>query len=451
VRACVLAAVVAGVTGAGAAPVSLLSKGPASNRVNIAILAEGYTAAQSNLFLATATNTLRALLSEPPLSDYSNHFNAVAVFVASAQSGSDHPVASQHVNTYFNSTYDAFNDRFITIPPDWANTNYADGQGKVDALLAAQAPDTDLTVMLVNDPVIGGSDNGGGLAIAATNSPDIVIHETGHVLANLGDEDDLPFPGYPDIEEPNTTRETNLADIKWNAWIATDTPVPTPETAEFENVIGLFEGAHYHETGWYRPKLNCVMRTGTPPFCEVCAEALVLAVYQIVRPVDFRTPAATNVSVTTTAPVSFSVGLVQPTTHTLSVQWFTNNVPVNGATATNLTVQPSTWGNGVHAVRADIFDPTPRVRTDPGQLRYQSVSWSVTVSLPWLRIEAPTWATNSFRFRIVGAAPNGFVVETSTNLLSWTPVITNQLVAGEAWFTNTTPSGRTGLYRVKAQ
>ena len=96
------------------------------------------------------------------------------------------------------------------------------------------------------------------------------------MLAGLGDEYTTANPGYPDIEEPNTTRETNRTAIKWKAWIDASTPVPTPPTNP--NLVGLFEGAHYHPTGWYRPKLNCLMRNFGVGFCEVCQEALVLVV-----------------------------------------------------------------------------------------------------------------------------------------------------------------------------
>lgn len=434
-----------------AAPVPILGTGSVSNRVNLAVLPEGYTVAQSNLFLIAATNAVHNLLSEPPLSDYSNHFNAVALFVASAQSGSDHPVAGSSVDTYFNSTYDPQSDYLITIPPNWANPNPADGQGKVDALLAAEAPETDLTLMLVNDPTSGGSDGGGTLAIASLNSPAILVHEVGHVLANLGDEYEWANPGYPDTEEPNTTRETNRAAIKWNVWFSTNTPVPTPETAAYKNVVGLFEGAHYNSTGWYRPKFDCAMRTPGQPFCEVCGEALVLAVYGNVRPLDARTPSAANLAVTSPDPIEFELTLVEPATHALAVQWYTNGVPVTGATSGNFTVDPAQLGDGLHTVRADLIDPTLRVRTDPAQRLQQTTTWTLDVAVPWLRLEDPAWTAEAFSFRVVGAAVNGFVVECSTNLAEWIPVETNQLISGQAWYTNAAPPPREAFHRAVAQ
>src|ERR1019366_296720 len=184
-------------------------------------------------------------------------------------------------------------------------------------------PNCQLQVLLVNDPTPGGSDGFSKTAIASTAvlfnemppfPPGILTHETGHVLANLGDEYSTPYPGFPDTEEPNTTRQTNRALIKWNAWISTNAPIPTPNSVG-DGVVGLFQGAHYHTTGWYRPELNCVMGSLGVPFCAVCSEALVLSIYQRVRPVDGFSPASTNLSVTNTQPVAFSLALLQPATH----------------------------------------------------------------------------------------------------------------------------------------
>src|SRR5690606_922508 len=98
-----------------------------------------------------------------------------------------------------------------------------------------------------------------------------------HSFADLGDEYSSAYPGYPDIEEPNTTRETRREFIKWNHWIEEATPVPTPAISAYSGVIGLFEGAHYHASDWYRPKRECKMRSLGQEFCAVCGEAIVIA------------------------------------------------------------------------------------------------------------------------------------------------------------------------------
>jgi IgA Peptidase M64 len=418
---------------------TILTNGPTSNRLNIVVLSEGYTSSQLAKFLADATNAVNTLLSHSPYQEYRTYVNAFAIKVASAESGSDHPSYGIYRNTYFNSTYDAY-DYLITIP-----TN-STGQGRVDALLQTFMPQCQLPILLVNDPADGGSDGffktaivstGGLTNEASSGQPGILSHETGHVLANLGDEYTTPYPGFPNSEEPNTTQQTNRLLIKWRTWISTNTPVPTPNSAG-DGVVGLFEGAHYHATGWYRPELNCAMGSLGVPFCAVCSEALVLAIYQRARPVDVFSPAGTKLSVTTTQALAFGLTLLQPSTHNLSVQWFTNGVPCAGATNSAFALLPQFLPNGSNWVSAAVRDNTSLVRNDPTNLLTQNLTWTLNVSLPQLRLDSPRWlGGGKFSFRISGNAPQGFSIWGTTNLATWVSLSTNSLVAGQYWYTNT--------------
>jgi len=418
------------------------TNGPASNRLNIVVLAEAYTSAQLGQFLVDATNAVATLLSHPPYTGYSNYVNAFAIKMASKESGSDHPKYGISKDTYFNSAYDSYWDELITIP---SGTN---GQGRVTALLQGFMPQCHLAILLVNDPKPGGSDGFNLTAIVSTSAvaaeaamgqPAILTHEIGHVLANLGDEYTTPYPGFPDLEEPNTTRETNRAAIKWNAWISPETPIPTPDSYG-DGIVGLFTGAHYHETGWYRPQLNCAMGVMGVPFCAVCREALVLAIYQRARPVDAFWPASTNLSVSTTQALSFSLVLQQPTFHNLTVQWCTNGVPLSSATNSTFTLLPQFLSPGSNQVAARVKDNTPWVRTDPTNLLSQTIAWTVNVSLPQLRLDAPVrLPSGRLAFRVTGTAPQGVVLQSSSNLISWSRLSTNSLEAGQFWHTNTHP------------
>ncbi|MBN2862304.1 MAG: peptidase M64, partial [Bacteroidales bacterium] len=82
---------------------------------------------------------------------------------------------------------------------------------------------------------------------------------------------------YPlDVEpwEPNITTLVNF-ESKWKNMISKDTPVPTPPTDEFKDVVGLFEGGGYSAKGIYRPKIECTMRMNTPQgLCPVCQNAI---------------------------------------------------------------------------------------------------------------------------------------------------------------------------------
>ncbi len=418
---------------------TLLTNGFGSNRLNVVFLSEGYQTNQLGQFLTDATNALNSLLTLPPYQEYSNYFNAFALKVASTNSGSDH--VGSPVNTYFNSTYD-LNDVLITIPPNFADANASHGQGKVDALLQTYQPNCQLSVLLVNDVVPGGSDGVGKTAIAARASGSFMylVHETGHVLANLADEyTQTNTSGFPNIEEANTTQQTNVSLIKWRNWIDTNaTPIPTPPTSQFQYATGLFQGAQYHTAGWYRPQLNCTMGSYGSPFCAVCSEALVLAIYQHVRPVDNFAPVSTNFSVTTSSPLTFNLSLLQPSTHSLGVQWFTNGVAVTGATSPTLTLLPAFLGNKTNAVSATVRDATPLVRTDPTNFLSQTVTWTVVVNIPQLNLDSPVWLGGGrFAFRVTGNAPQSFSILGSTNLSNWIPLTTNSLVAGTYAYTNT--------------
>jgi hypothetical protein len=434
---------------------TILTNGPVSNRLNIVVLSEGYTSSQLAQFSVDATNAVKALLSHPPYQEYSNYFNGYAIKVASSQSGSTHPGDGITNNTYFDSIYDPVSDKLLTIPPNWADANYNHGQGKVDTLLQTFMPNCQLPILLVNDLYYeGGSDGFYKTAIASTGAllsemppspPGMLTHETGHVLANLSDEYTYTnaYAGAPSTEGWNTTQQTNRTLIKWNVWVSTNTPIPTPDGYDYgDTVIGLFQGAQYHANNWYRPELNCAMNSVGVPFCAVCSEALVLAIYQRVRPVDAFSPAGTNFSVATTQALAFGVTLLQPATHNLNVQWCTNGVPWTGATNASFTLLPQSFANGTNWVSAVVKDNTPLVRNDPTNLLSQTLSWTLNVSIPQLHLDSPRWLTGGkFAFRITGTTPKGVVVQSSTNLSSWGPVATNSLVSGQLWYTNSSASG----------
>jgi hypothetical protein len=139
--------------------------------------------------------------------------------------------------------------------------------------------------------------------------------------------------------------------------------------------------------------------------------------------------------------VAFSVALLQPATHNLSVQWLTNGLPWTGATNVSFTLLPQSLANGTNWVSAVVKDNTTLVRDDPTNLLSQTVTWTVNVNLPQLRLDSPLWLTGGrFVFRVAGYAPQGVVVQSSTNLSTWVPLATNSLVGGQLWRTNSAAS-----------
>ncbi len=415
----------------------ILSNGPPAHCINIVFLSEGYTAAQLGQFTNDAKAFLDYLQSGPPFDAYRNYFNGYAISVASAESGADHPLSGIYRNTYFNSSFYSYGiERLLTIPPNNLDGTYADGAGKVYALLQTLMPEYDLVAVVVNDPEYGGS--GGGILITSMNSDsaEIAAHELGHTFAALGDEYSDAYPGWVPYEMPNVTQQTNRTLIKWASWILDSTPIPTPDTYPFASVVGLFEGAEYQTNGWYRPQHICEMRALGYPYCKVCAETLVKAIYTRIRPIESNAPATnTPTALANSQSVTFSVATLQPTTFNLNVQWFTNNAACRGATNSSFTVYTTTLPFGSNQVRVEVTDTNPVVRTDPGQLLKDSRSWQVQILSPRLEYQrlpdviVLSWTTNA----------QGFALEYKTNLnplISWQPAGTPAVVSNRYTFTD---------------
>jgi hypothetical protein len=429
---------------------TIITNGPTTNRVNLVIFSEGYTNGQLATFLNDVTNAASFFLSAEPYAEYSNYFNVFAIFTNSAHSGSTHVAYTNYAPgyTYFNSSYDSSQDRLITIPPNTVDASPSHGQGKINSFLwtnySAIFPRTNnnLPALLVNDPIPGGSDGGssdyGHTAISSIGEvSSILVHESGHTLGALGDEYTQAYPGFPTNEEPNTTVQTNYPQIKWNAWISNGTPLPTPPLETYANRVGLFQGAHYHTDGWYRPCLNCCMNSFGVGFCPVCQETVVLAIYGKTRPLDSHAPATNSLSINTPTNLIFSLNLLQPVTHNLNVQWRTNGVVVGGATNPVLNLWWAQLGNGTNQVEADVWDATSMVRTDAKHVLKQTNVWTLKLAVPVMQMDALKWLTNgSFSFQVTGSASAGVVIQMSTNLLQWTPMQTNSFSGGKFLYTN---------------
>ena len=134
--------------------------------------------------------------------------------------------------------------------------------------VAANAP-YDQIYILANSKKYGGGAIFNFYSLTVTSDPnfkEIFIHELGHGLAALADEyayDNTFEDFFPQGVEPWEKNITTLADFskKWEKDIEKGTPVPTPDDPQYENVIGVFEGAGYVSKGVYRPTSNSIMRT----------------------------------------------------------------------------------------------------------------------------------------------------------------------------------------------
>ena len=277
------------------------------NTIDVAMLAEGYTEAEMDTFLADAKRNAEEILKYEPFASNKDRFNFIAVMVPSAESGVSVPLKKEWKNTAFGSHYSTFySPRYLTTP-------------KVKAMHEAlNGIPYEHIMVIVNTDLYGGGGIHNNYHIAAAHNQHtlpVTVHEFGHSFGALadeyfysGEEDDT----YPLDIEPWPANITTLVDFnsKWASMVKPGTPIPTPteddnlnrdqkmkkaaekakkgkkgknEAAVTEEIVGVYEGGGYKAKGIYRPVVTCRMRDNYhPKFCPVCEAALT-------RLIDFYT------------------------------------------------------------------------------------------------------------------------------------------------------------------
>lgn len=354
----------------------VIDNGDPANRLDIAIFGDGYTDQQLSDFANDVDQFMQDVLMESPYDEYAPYINVHRVEVASAESGADHPedVPQLFVDTAFDAAYDCAGiERLICV-------DVLEVLGV--ATVRLDPDERDIILVLVNDAEYGGS--GGAIAVASTHAAavDLILHETGHSFGLLADEYTTnPPPCNSTLEpgEPNTTKQTVRAQIKWNAWIDPLTPIPTTSTAPA--VPGLYQGSKYCNVDLYRPTHNSLMRSLGVPFEQINSEQLVKRIYNWVSPIEAVSPGATNLSMDASQSQLFSVAVPQPATHSLDTVWSVNGIPVASG-ATQHVFDAATVGVGTHTLEVLVSDATPLVRNDPSQALLESHSWVIQVPEP---------------------------------------------------------------------
>lgn len=351
--------------------------GTRGQQINIVFLSEGYTAADMPGFATHVNTAVNFLFSKEPWQQYRSYCNIYRIEIASNQSGCDNGNTSGAGGT--RDTY--FSSGFNTPSVGQLLTLAGTGSSRAYSLLNTHVPEYDVPVMVVNDNKYGGS--GGALPVASVHSSSaaVVEHEIGHSFALLADEYDIEYSVYTPSEKTNNTAQTTRALIKWNHWIDPTTPTPTPETATYDNLVGLFEGSMYRTSGWYRPHNNSLMKSLNRPCGNVNREQFLLNYYSRVSPIDSSAPATANRNITTFENLSFHVSPKSPSSGVaLVTSWKIDGIVQAGATGTTFNTVSENLGNGTHTVTSTVLDPTPFVRLDPGGLLDDTVTWSLTLS-----------------------------------------------------------------------
>ena len=259
----------------------ILKSGDPKGCIDVAVVAEGYTAEEMDLFYEDARKAVDAILAHRPFGDYKDRFNFVAVALESEDSGVSVPGEGEWKNTALSSHFNTFYmDRYLTT------LRLKNMHDKLCGIPYEHI------VILANTDTYGGGGifNSYTLTTAHHKSFEpVVVHEFGHSFAGLADEyyydDQFVEYYYPDCE-PWEQNITTLYDFKskWDDMlprvIAIPTPVPeSPIWLEDGNgkdsVTGVYEGAGYQSKGVYRPYPDCRMKTNAPKaFCPVCQRAI---------------------------------------------------------------------------------------------------------------------------------------------------------------------------------
>jgi hypothetical protein len=247
--------------------------GPSNYKMDIAILAEGYTEAEMDKFLEDCSRFKKYILDAAPYNRNKFRINIWAVQSVSEESGTDIPGEDIFKNTVANTNFYTFgSERYLTTEDMTSVRN-----------IASLVP-YDQIYILVNHEKYGGGGiyNFYSMGTSDNQSADFLFqHEFGHAFAGLGDEyyssEVAVEDFYPlDVEpwEPNLTTMVDFGS-KWKTMIPEGTPIPTPAEEKYFETVGAFEGGGYNAKGIYRPYIDCTMKSVRyDAFCPVCQEAI---------------------------------------------------------------------------------------------------------------------------------------------------------------------------------
>jgi hypothetical protein len=311
-----------------------LKNGHPHTKVDLAWIAEGYTAQEFDKFKQDVDRFMKALFEVAPYDRLKDRFNIYGVFRPSAESGVDQPREGIYKETIVNASFNALDlDRYLLTE---------DTKSIRD--IAACVP-YDAVFILVNSSRYGGGGIYNFYGVSTVDnelSLNVFIHEFGHSFAGLGDEyytSDVAYNDfYPKGVEPTDPNITALLDpenIKWKALLSPGIAVPTDwgkdefealqaelqksrkemreqlaqleqsgaakakiekvraelqkkidavnkkmdqwreKYRHLEDKVGAFEGAGYSAKGLYRPMMNCLMFGNRErKFCLVCQWAI---------------------------------------------------------------------------------------------------------------------------------------------------------------------------------
>lgn len=237
----------------------LLQSGSPEDKIDVAIVAEGYTKEQAETFYQHAQTAMEAILNHAPFGKYKDRFNFVAVALESAESGVSVPGEGEWKDTALKSHFNTFYmDRYLTT------LRLKNMHDKLCGI-----PYEHIVILANTDTYGGGGIYNSYTLTTALHSAfkPVVVHEFGHSFAGLADEyyyDDMYVQYYYPHTEPWEQNITTLKDFdsKWKDML---------DAGQAQ----LLEGAGYQSKGVWRPAMDCRMHTNkADSFCPVCQRAI---------------------------------------------------------------------------------------------------------------------------------------------------------------------------------
>lgn len=253
---------------------AILKNASPEKAVDIAVIAEGYSAKDRRKFYADAKRLADNILTHEPFITYKSRINIYAIAAVSHDSGISKPQNDDWKNTACSSHFYTFYEpRYLTSPNSFAVRD-----------LAAEVP-YDAIYILANTETYGGGGIYNFYALTAADNElatEVTVHEFGHSFAGLADEyfkeNADVLDGMYDLSvepwEPNISSLVQF-DKKWKNQLPQGIAIPTAVDDLTKTKIGVFEGGGYLTKGMYRPYYDCRMRTNkAPEFCPVCRQAV---------------------------------------------------------------------------------------------------------------------------------------------------------------------------------